>query len=57
MTITILKSALELSAIILLLYGFVHEKDLIEIEELLFKIIKVKYKIYKRDKQRHKNMG
>ena len=48
MTITIIKTLIEFAAVILLIYGFMHEKELIEFEQLLFKAISIKYRLYKK---------
>lgn len=46
-----LKTAIEFAMVALLIYGFIHEKKLIEFEQLLMRAIVIKYKLYKRDKK------
>ncbi len=50
MTIAIIKTILEFAAVILLIYGFTKEKELIEFEMLLKRAIVIKYKLYKKNK-------
>ncbi len=45
------KSAIEFALVILLLYGFAHERQMIEFEQLLKKAIVIKYRIYKKNKR------
>lgn len=48
MATILLKSTFELAAIILLLYGFTREKELIEIEQLLGRLIRIRFKLFMR---------
>lgn len=47
----VLRSTVELAMIILIIYGFAHEKDMIEIEQLLWKAIVVTYRRFKRNRE------
>ena len=51
MSLIIVKTLFELSIVLLLIYGFIHEKDVIEFENLLFDVIRIKIKLYKKHRQ------
>ena len=46
-----IKSLFEFGMIVLLLYGYAHEKELIEIEQMIKKLIVLRYRIYRRNKR------
>lgn len=45
-----IKALIEFAFAVLLIYGFAHEKQVIEFEQLLKKAIVIKYKLYKKNK-------
>ena len=51
MSLIIIKTLFELLIVLLLIYGFIHEKDVIEFENLLFDVIRIKIKLYKKHRQ------
>ena len=51
MSLIIVKTLFELSIVLLLIYGFIHEKDVIEFENLLLDVIRIKIKLYKKHRQ------
>ena len=51
MSLIIVKTLFELSIVLLLIYGFIHEKDVIEFENLLLDVIRIKIKLYKKRRQ------
>ena len=46
----LLKSSIELALVLLLIYGFIHEKQMIEFEQLLKRAVVIKFKLYKKNK-------
>lgn len=46
-----LKTLVEFALVVLLIYGFAHEKQMIEFEQLLKKAIVIKYRLYKKNKR------
>ena len=51
MSLIVVKTLFELSIVLLLIYGFIHEKDVIEFENLLLDVIRIKIKLYKKHRQ------
>ena len=51
MSLIVVKTLFELSIVLLLIYGFIHEKDVIEFEKLLLDVIRIKIKLYKKHRQ------
>ena len=51
MAAIILRTSLEIFAAALLIFGFMHEREIIRIENYLIMSIKVKYRRYKRRKR------
>lgn len=45
-----LKTTVELALVLLLIYGFIHEKKMIEFEQLLKRAIVIKLKLYLKNK-------
>ena len=52
MSLIVVKTLFELSIVLLLIYGFIHEKDVIEFENLLLDVIRIKIKLYKKRRQK-----